>query len=96
VPIRLGHYKTWSRWTQAVNVHSILKDPNSDCRYYVCEQSTSDLQVCWANLEGQLVAAVQWVYNDGAKWLEGTAYIQDKPNKVSNTIRNNKCREVGR
>jgi hypothetical protein len=96
VPARDGHYTSPARVQQADVARQIIANPNSPCRWYSCSGSKSGsmLRVCDGDALGLAVKALQWVYYTGSEWVEGTAFTQDKPQKVENYLQNNGCREV--
>jgi len=93
VPSRQGHYESQARQWQAQQARAIIADPQNRCKQYEC--GTSHLRVCLGETEtGEVVHALQWVWFDGTGWQEGTAFLQDKPQKVENYLSNNGCKEV--
>lgn len=90
---RVGHYATAARQSQAEQARRIVNDPRNPCQLYECSESSSTLRVCTGVTdEGKVVHALQWLWYNGTEWLEGTAFLQDKPHKVANYLRNNGCK----
>ena len=100
--LRMGHYTSWKRATQAENARAIIKDPRSDCGYHTCNTTSgSTLRVCRGKLGDAVVWAVQWVtcqLNECLdwEWQEGTSFIQKRKHKLDNYRRNNGCNDPER
>lgn len=90
--LRIGHYVTWPRATQAENARAIIKDPRSDCDFHNCQSSIgSRLRVCKGNLDGVVTWAMQWLNDVDDEWLEGTSFLQKSERKRGNYLRANGC-----
>ncbi len=90
--LRVGHYVTWKRATQAENARAIIKDPRSDCNFHNCQSSVgSRLRVCKGNLDGVVVWAAQWLNQVGNEWREGTSFLQRTQRKRDRYLRANQC-----
>ena len=93
LPPRIGHYRTAARQLQAQQARAIIASSQNPCKLYRC--NTGDLRVCIGELDtGEVVQALQWLFLADGEWLEATSFIQDKPHKVENYLRNNSCVEV--
>jgi len=94
-PPRQGHYESQSRQWQAQQGRAIIANPQNPCQFYDCDGSGSLLRVCVGETDaGEVVRAVQWLFWGESGWQEGTIFLQDKPHKVDNYLRNYGCKEA--
>lgn len=95
IPLRQGHYETQKRYYQAQQAHSIFRDPQSQCQWYDCDSSDAHLRVCLGDVAGNVVHAVQWLFETPDGTLhEGTSFIQRDSGKLQRYLRNNGCKEA--
>ncbi len=91
LPIPRINHHVGTRLRHELQGKEIINNVKNPCRHYECSSSPGKLlRVCTE----ELVAALQWMWNDSKSWYEGTTFIQRKANKVSNYLRNNECKEI--